>query len=111
MVAREALIRGDVWMASFDPTVGTEIQKTRPCVVISPDSMNRQLRRVIVAPLTSGSHHAPFRVETIFAGKQGRILADQVRTFNRLRLRKRLGAVDADTLSDLLTILREMFKP
>jgi mRNA interferase MazF len=101
--------RGEVWLAALDPTVGSEIQKTRPCVVISPDEMNAHLRTAIVAPMTTGSRAAPFRVAVTFKGKQGLILPDQMRTLDKARLVKRLGRVDAATLRALLGVLGEMF--
>ncbi|HYF23160.1 MAG TPA: type II toxin-antitoxin system PemK/MazF family toxin [Caulobacteraceae bacterium] len=103
--------RGDVWLAVLDPTVGSEIAKTRPCVVISPAEMHDHLRTVIVAPMTTGSRPAGFRVEVEFQGKAGLILADQIRTLDKKRLVKRLGAVREDTLSGTLAVLREVFAP
>ena len=76
---------GDIWLAQLDPTVGSEIQKTRPCVVISPDEMNAHLRTAIVAPMTTGSRPARFRGELTFQGKQGLIVLDQIRTLDRVR--------------------------
>ena len=90
---------GDIWLAQLDPTVGSEIQKTRPCVVISPDDMNAHLRTVIVAPMTTGSRPARFRIALTFQGKQGLILLDQIRTLDRARLVKRLGALRPATLA------------
>ena len=84
---------GDIWLAQLDPTVGSEIRKTRPCVVVSPDDMNAHLRTVIVAPMTTGSRPAGFRVPLTFQGKQGLIVLDQIRTLDRVRLVKRLGAL------------------
>jgi mRNA interferase MazF len=101
--------RGDVWLVALDPTIGSEIQKTRPCIVVSPDELNRILRRVIVAPLTSGSHPAPFRISTEFRQKSGLILLDQIRTVDRQRLIKRLGSVDTATIEMTLKILTSMF--
>jgi mRNA interferase MazF len=101
--------RGEVWLCTLDPTVGREIQKTRPCVVVSPDELNGRAPTMIVAPLTSGSHPARFRVPMTFRGKDGLILPDQIRTLDRRRLVKRLGALDAGTLSAVLAILTEMF--
>lgn len=103
------VIRGDVWLASLDPTVGSEIKKTRPCVVISPPELHDHLRTVIVAPMTTGSKPAPFRIPVSFQGKVGLILADQVRTLDKSRLTNRLGAVDHQTLSDTLAVFRELF--
>src|ERR1700756_4723457 len=90
---------GDIWLAQLDPTVGSEIQKTRPCVVVSPDEMNAHLRTVIVAPMTTGSRPAGFRVPLTFQGKQGLILLDQLRSLDRVRLVKRLGALRSPTLA------------
>ena len=100
---------GDIWLAQLDPTVGSEIQKTRPCVVISPDDMNAHLRTVIVAPMTTGSRPARFRIEVTFKGKQGLILLDQIRTLDSARLLKRLGALRPATLAATLQILQAMF--
>ncbi|KQS04098.1 growth inhibitor PemK [Sphingomonas sp. Leaf357] len=101
--------RGEVWLVSLDPTVGSEIQKTRPCLIVSPDQMNDHLRAVIVAPLTSGSRPARFRVPAHFQGKDGLILCDQMRTIDKMRLVKRLGKLDATTLKAALAILVAMF--
>lgn len=101
--------RGEIWLAALDPTIGSEIQKTRPCLVVSPDEMNAHLRIAIVAPLTTGSRPAPFRVAVTFKGKSGLILPDQMRTIDRDRLVKRMGRVDAQTLRAVLDVLAEMF--
>jgi mRNA interferase MazF len=102
--------RGEVWLANLDPTIGREIQKTRPCLIISPDGMNAHLRTVTAMPLTSGSHPAPFRIPVRFQGKDGLLLADQIRTLDRRRMIKRLGKVNASTLAQTLSVLREMFE-
>lgn len=102
---------GDIWLAQLDPTVGSEIQKTRPCVVISPDEMNAHLRTVIVAPMTTGSHPARFRVPITFQGRQGLIMLDQIRTLDRVRLVKRVGGLRSATLSATLRTLQAMFAP
>lgn len=102
---------GDIWLARLDPTVGSEIQKARPCVVISPDEMNAHLRTVIVAPMTTGSRPARFRVALTFKGKQGLIVLDQIRTLDRARLVKRLGALRPTTLTATRQTLRAMFAP
>ena len=102
---------GDIWLAQLDPTVGSEIQKTRPCVVISPDDMNAHLRTVIVAPMSTGSRPARFRITLTFQGKQGLILLDEVRTLDRARLVKRLGALRPVTLAATLQTLQAMFAP
>ncbi len=102
---------GDIWLAQLDPTVGSEIQKTRPCVVVSPDEMNDHLRTVIVAPMTTGSRPAAFRVGLTFQGKQGLIVLDQIRTLDRSRMVKRLGALRPQTLAAALQTLQSMFAP
>ncbi len=103
------LTRGDVWLATLDPTVGSEIQKTRPCVIISPPEMHDHLRTVMVAPMTTGSRSAPFRIPVSFEGKHGLILLDQVRTLDKQRLVRRLGAVERKTLRATLVRLRDVF--
>lgn len=110
MVKSTIFARGEVWLADLDPTVGSEIRKTRPCLIVSPDDMNANLRRVTVMPITTGSHPAPFRVKTRFVGKDGLLLADQVRTLDRLRFKKRLGVIGDDSLFEALAILRDMFE-
>lgn len=101
--------RGEIWLIALDPTVGREIQKTRPCVVVSPPELNAHLRVVTVAPLTSGSHPAPFRVATEVAGKQGLMLLEQIRAVDRERLVKRVGRLDQATLQTALAVLRAIF--
>jgi len=101
--------RGEIWLAGLDPTVGSEIQKTRPCLILSPDELNAHLRTVIVAPMTTGSRPAPFRVAIRFQRKQGLVLPDQMRTLDKTRLVKRLGKADAATLASVLAVLGEMF--
>ena len=93
---------GEIWLAQLDPALGSEIKKTRPCVVISPDDMNAHLRTVIVAPMTTGSRPARFRVALRFQGKQGLIVLDQIRTLGRVRLGKSLGALRPATLAAML---------
>ncbi len=101
--------RGEVWLVALDPTVGSEIQKTRPCLIISPDELNAHLRTVIVAPMTTGSRPAPFRVPVAFKGKSGLILPDQMRTVDKARMIKRAGKVDAQTAAAVWRVLAEMF--
>ena len=104
-----AVARGEVWLAALDPTIGSEIQKTRPCVVVSPPEMHDHLRTVTVAPMTTGSGPAPFRVSVRFEGKIGLILLDQIRTLDKQRLVRRLGRVERATLRTTLAPLRDMF--
>jgi mRNA interferase MazF len=103
------VVRGEVWLAALDPTIGSEIQKTRPCVVVSPPEMHDYLRVVMVAPMTTGSRPAPFRIPVSFQKRNGLILLDQVRTLDKQRLIRRLGAVEAKTLRATLTCLRDIF--
>lgn len=100
---------GDIWLAQLDPTVGSEIQKTRACVAVSPNDMNAHLRTVIVAPMTTGSRPAGFRVPLTFQGKPGLIVLDQIRTLDRVRLIKRLGRLRAQTLALNLQTPQAMF--
>jgi len=100
---------GDIWLAQLAPTLGSEIQKTRPCVVISPDEINAHLRTVIVAPMTTGARPAAFRIPVTFQGKPGLIVLDQIRTLDRVRLVKRLGALRPATLDNTLKTLQAMF--
>ncbi len=102
---------GDVWLATLDPTVGSEIQKTRPCVVISPSEMHAHLRTVIVAPMTTGSRPAGFRIAVTFQGKSGLILLDQIRTLDKSRLVKKAGAIQRATLIRILRTLQAVFEP
>jgi mRNA interferase MazF len=101
--------RGEVWLAALDPTVGSEIRKSRPCLIVSPDELNAHLRTAIVVPMTTGSRPAPFRVAVRFDGKEGLLLPDQMRTLDRRRLVRRLGDVEAETLAAVLAVLREVF--
>jgi mRNA interferase MazF len=103
--------RGEVRLAALDPTIGSEIRKTRPCVVVSPPELHDHLRTAIVAPMTTGSRPAPFRIPVTFRRKAGLILLDQIRTVDQMRLVKRLGAVRGDTLAAVLATLQEVFAP
>ena len=110
LVNRTAVRRGDIWLVRLDPTVGNEIQKTRPCLIVSPNLMNRFLGTVTLLPMTSGGKPEPFRIESSFADKPGLILGDQIRSVSKERLIKLLGQADAITLSGALGLLREMFE-
>jgi mRNA interferase MazF len=101
--------RGDIWLVNLDPTVGSEIQKLRPCVIISPAEMHDHLRTVIVAPMTSGSRPAPFRIPITHRGKTGLILLDQIRTVDKLRLSKKTGNLSVPTLDTTLSTLQDIF--
>jgi mRNA interferase MazF len=109
VVASVKLKRGEIWLVNLDPTVGSEIQKTRPCVVISPPEMHDHLRTAIVAPMTTGNRPAPFRIAVRHAGKAGLILLDQIRAVDKMRLVQRSGALSATVLRTTLTTLGEVF--
>ena len=111
MVASKAIKRGDVHLVDLNPTRGREIKKVRPCVVVSPDELNRNMRTHTVAPLTTGSHHYPFRVPCRFKGKVGHVVLDQLRTVDRERLVRNLGRISPGALKRMLTVLQEMFAP
>jgi mRNA interferase MazF len=101
--------RFDVFLVSLDPTVGSEMRKTRPCVVISPDEMNEHIRTVIVAPMTTKGQPYPSRVPCTFHGKKGLIVLDQIRTIDRERLVRRLGRLTAGQGKSVLAVLQEVF--
>ena len=102
--------RGEVVLVELNLTRGSEIRKTRPCLVVSPDELNHHLRTVIVAPMTTGGHAYPFRPTCRFGGKDGRVALDQLRTVDRERLRKRLGALSAAHMATVFAVLGEMFE-
>ena len=99
----------EVWLVSLDPTQGSEIQKTRPCLVISPNEINRYLRTVIVAPMTTAERSYPTRVALTFQGKRGQVAIDQLRAVDRQRLVRKLGRVSTKTAGAVSTVLVEMF--
>ena len=101
--------RGEVWLVSLDPTVGSEIRNSRPCLIISPPEMHDHLRTVIVAPMTTGARPAPYRISLTFRGKRGLILLDQLRTLDKIRLVKRLGNISQTVLASTLKTLQEVF--
>jgi mRNA interferase MazF len=101
--------RGDVQLVRLDPTLGSEIQKTRPCVIVSPDELNAHLRTVIVAPMTTGGRAYPWRIRCRFQNRAGFVVLDQLRTVDRERLVKRLGALSAKTVAEVMGGLQEMF--
>ena len=109
MVAAGTFRRGDVFLVDLSPTIGGEIRKTRPCLVVSPNDLNRHLRTLIVAPLTTGGHAYPFRISCRFQGKSGYVVLDQVRTVDRERLVRRLGKLPPSIIEQALGVLREMF--
>jgi mRNA interferase MazF len=101
--------RFDVFIVTLDPTIGSEIQKARPCLVISPDEMNRHIRTVIVAPMTTRDKAYPSRVDCRFGAKDGHIVLDQIRTVDKVRLVKRLGRIGKETQDQVLAALGEIF--
>jgi mRNA interferase MazF len=105
----KAVKRGEIWQVNLDPTVGSEIRKSRPCVVISPPEINDHLRTALVAPMTSKGFPAPFRPPVTHAGVKGLILLDQMRAVDKTRLAKKLGNVSAKTLANTLHALQEVF--
>lgn len=111
MVDRKSINRFDVYIVSLDPAKGSEIKKTRPCVIISPNEMNRHIRTVIVAPMTSTIKNYPSRITTTFKKKRGQVVLDQIRTVDKQRLIKKLGTISSTSQSKVLTLLQEMFAP
>jgi mRNA interferase MazF len=103
--------RFDVYLVNLDPTVGSEIRKVRPCLIISPDEMNRHIATVIVAPMTTKGRDYPTRVKCTFQGKGGQIVLDQIRTIDKVRLVQKLGRIDQGTQGEALTVLTEIFAP
>ena len=101
--------RFDIYLTTLDPTVGSEIQKIRPCLIISPDEMNRHIRTVIVAPMTTAGKDYPTRVECKFKRKKGQIVLDQLRTIDKTRLIKKLGTIDSETQLEVISVLQRLF--
>ena len=101
--------RFDIYLVNLDPTVGHEKKKTRPCLVISPDEMNRYIRTVIVAPMTTKGQPYPTRIACRFEGKEGQVVLDQIRTVDTTRLVKKLGRIDESVQDEILNTLAEMF--
>jgi len=103
--------RFDVYLVNLDPTIGREIKKTRPCLIISPDEMNLHIRTVIIAPMTTKGRPYPTRVACRFKGKSGQVVLDQLRTIDKERLAKKLGRIDTRVAEAVLLMLSEMFAP
>ena len=101
--------RFDVYLINLDPTVGSEIQKTRPCVIISPDEMNRHIRTVIIAPMTTAGREYPTRIPCEFKKKKGQIVLDQIRAIDKARLIKNLGTIDGETQLEVISVLQRLF--
>lgn len=109
MVARAPMAQGNVYLVMLDPTEGSEIRKTRPCLVVSPDELNQHLRTVIVAPMTTRGRAYPWRVPCRFRRQSGFVAVDQVRAVDTSRLTRRLGRLRAETVAEVLQTLQEMF--
>ncbi|MBI4357457.1 MAG: type II toxin-antitoxin system PemK/MazF family toxin [Gammaproteobacteria bacterium] len=103
------VMRGEIWLVRLDPTEGHEIQKTRPCVIISPPELHNYLRIVMVAPMTTGSYFAPYRIPITFGKRTGLVLLDQIRTIDKKRLIKKLGKTSDKTLGKILDTLQKIF--
>ena len=101
--------RFEVYLVNLDPTIGSEIKKTRPCVIISPDEMNRNIATVIIAPLTSIQRNYPTRIPCKVEGKQGQIVLDQIRTVDKIRLVKKIDKLNKSVQNKVISVLNEMF--
>ncbi len=101
--------RFEVYLVNLDPTIGSEIKKTRPCAIVSPDEMNRHIATVIVAPMTTKGKSYPTRIKCKFEGKMGQVVLDQLQTVDKKRLVKRLGRIEKTTRQEVLAKLAEMF--
>jgi mRNA interferase MazF len=101
--------RFDVYLINLDPTVGSKIQKTRPCLIISPDEMNRHIRTVIIAPMTTAGKDYPTRISCKFKKKKGQIVLDQIRTIDKTRLIKKLGSINPETQLKVISVLQRLF--
>jgi mRNA interferase MazF len=110
VVTRASVARGDVHLVRLDPTIGSEVRKTRPCLVVSPNELNAHLRTIIVAPMTTGGQPYPWRIPCRFQGRSGYVVIDQLRTVDGERLVKRLGKLPAATTTAVLQTLQEMFE-
>lgn len=109
MAVESRIQRGEVYLVELEPTRGSEIRKTRPCLVVSPDELNAYWQTVIVAPMTTGGHPYPFRVSCRFARRRGHVVLDQLRSVDRKRFRRRLGRLPPTIVTQALVVLQEMF--
>ena len=109
MVNKSPVSRFDIFLISLDPTKGSEIKKTRPCLIASPDEMNRNIRTVMIAPMTTSIKNYPTRVNLTFQNKSGQIVLDQIRTVDQQRLIKKLGRISSSTQKKVLLTLQELF--
>ncbi len=101
--------RFDVYLINLDPAVGSEIQKTRPCLIISPDEMNRHIRTIIVAPMATAGKDYPTRISCKFKKKKGQIVLDQIRTIDKTRFIKKLGSINPETQLEVISVLQRLF--
>ena len=108
-MVKSIVVRGDIWLINLDPTKGSEIKKTRPCIIVSPQEMHDFLRTVIIAPMTTKGRQAPYRLPITHDGKKGLVMLDQIRTIDKGRLVKRLGSVNNKVLVASLNILQGVF--
>jgi len=108
-LVKSIVSRGDIWLINLDPTKGSEIKKTRPCIIVSPQEMHDFLRTVIIAPMTTKGRQAPYHLPITHDGKKGLIMLDQIRTIDKARLVKRLGSVNNKLLGASLNILQGTF--
>ncbi len=102
------ILQYSIYLVNLDPTIGHEIKKTRPCLVISPDEMNRNIQTIIIAPMTAKSHKYPTRVPVTFQNKKWWIVLDQIRTIDNKRIIKKAGKVNSETIKEVKSIIREM---
>jgi mRNA interferase MazF len=102
--------RFEVYLINLDPSVGHEIKKMRPCLIVSPDEMNKHIKTVIIAPMTTKGRKYPTRINCRFKGKSGQIVLDQIRTVDKIRLTKKLGIINLDTQKKVASVLSEMFQ-
>ena len=109
MVARDLPLRGDVYLVGLDPTTGSEIRKTRPCLIVSPNELAEHLRTTIIAPMTTGGRASPWRVPCRFADRDGFVALDQIRTVDGIRLIRKLGRLPDATMREVLGVLQELF--
>jgi mRNA interferase MazF len=101
--------RFEVYLINLDPTIGKEIKKTRPCLIISPDDMNKYISTIIIAPMTTKGRNYPTRIPCQFDGKDGQIVLDQIRTVDKIRIIRKLGKINTSTQKEILTALTELF--
>ena len=102
------ILQYHIYLVNLDPTVGHEIQKTRPCLVISPDEMNQSIQTVIIAPLTTKSHKYPTRIPVTVQNKKGWIVLDQIRTIDNIRIIKKIGKINIETIKEVKSVIKEM---